>query len=681
MKKRWLSFVLALVMVLGMIPATVPAAQAYSDSAVGAARSDRGNTMSVNASGNYEIVMVDGYLIQIEDGSLKDKRHLMVRTYSPEFQFLSERELEIELQEIGGVFFGQDYNFLVFGQDNWQERSDVEVLRVVKYSKSWQRLDAGSLYTNTVTDVVGQWGNLSFAEYNGMLYIHSGRSTNTLSDGQQHQTNMTFCVRQSDMEVTDTQLGISSQSTGYVSHALTQDILVDSQGRLVTADTGDAYPRGAYLYRYRQQAGGDTFYDGQGEGVLFATWPGKGGNVIQYPTNAQITSLAETDQGYLAAYIDTGIGSLGGTGYPYSAYLTFFPKDNLSDYTTRTLQRCSQYGPESTWGVQLIPTSSTSGYVLWYTTGPTENWIYPAASIEDYHYYYTTYSADGSFGEIVDLGVVPGTYSGPIYHDGKLVWADTSKGAEEIRFCTLDDTGFRVHTAAGEPEPEPTPDPEPEPDPEPQPSGTPTFWDVPESHWAYPYVTRAAENGWVAGMGDGTFSPNSKLTFAQFYVMVTSIFCADDLAQYQPDPGAAWWQKYMWVGGNDLQANTIWLDTHPVAGGNLTIQQSIERHANEAITRTDAISIMWRVLGEWRANEEVPGVDAAREKILADGVELNLMERDTVPVCYAAGLIAGDENGDLNLKGTLTRAEGCVMLCNLVDYAASHGIAMSGAGN
>ena len=74
-------------------------------------------------------------------------------------------------------------------------------------------------------------------------------------------------------------------------------------------------------------------------------------------------------------------------------------------------------------------------------------------------------------------------------------------------------------------------------------------------------------------------------------------------------------------------------------------------------------------------------MDAARETILADGVELNLMEWDTVPVCYAAGLISGDEHGDLNLKGTLTRAEGCVMLCNLVDYAASHGITMSGSGN
>lgn len=95
-----------------------------------------------------------------------------------------------------------------------------------------------------MTDVIGQWGNFAYAEYNGMLYIHSGRSTNTLYDGEQHQTNMTFCVRQSDMVVTDTRLGITPLGTGYVSHSLTQDMLVDSQGRLITVDTGDAQLHG-----------------------------------------------------------------------------------------------------------------------------------------------------------------------------------------------------------------------------------------------------------------------------------------------------------------------------------------------------------------------------------------------------------------------------------------------------
>ena len=156
MKKRLSSLMLALALILGMFPILAPTAQAFSDPIAGAAQSDRGNPLNVNSSGNYEVFMVDGTLVYMQDGSLRDDRHLMVRIYSPDFQFLSEKELEIELQEIGGVFFGQNYNFVVFGQDNWDERDDIEALRIVKYSKNWDRLDAASLCNNTVTDVIGQ---------------------------------------------------------------------------------------------------------------------------------------------------------------------------------------------------------------------------------------------------------------------------------------------------------------------------------------------------------------------------------------------------------------------------------------------------------------------------------------------------------------------------------------------
>ena len=682
MKKRLSSLMLALALILGMFPVLSPTAQAFSDPIAGAAQSDRGNPLNVNSSGNYEVFMVDGTLVYMQDGSLRDDRHLMVRTYSPDFQFLSEKELKIELQEIGGVFFGQNYNFVVFGQDNWDERDDIEALRIVKYSKNWDRLDAASLCSNTVTDVIGQWGNLAFAEYNGMLYIHSGRSTNTLYGGSQHQTNMTFCIRQSDMVITDTRLGITPLGTGYVSHALTQDILVDAQGRLVTADTGDAASRGAYLFRYDEPAGNDTFYNGEGEGVILAEWPGKGGDVVKYPTNAQITSLAETDQGYLVAYIDTGRGSLGGTGYPYSAYLTFVDKENLSDYTTRTLQSNPQYGEESAWGVQLIPTSSSSGYVLWYTTGPNENWIYSAASLNDYHYYYTTYHADGSFDPPVDLGIVPGAYAGPLYHDGKLIWADINRGAENIRFCTLDSSGVKVYPVNGS-----TSQSEPDTDPTPVPSQPVSFSDVPTTHWAYPYITRAAEMGWVSGVGNGKFAPNDTMTFAEFYAMVVPIFAADELADYQPPAGSPWWQPYMWVGGKYIQATTIWRDTffdgppHMAPDYNEELQKSIDKHANEPITRADAISIMWNVMGGDNASQHIPGVEETLQKLLDSGVDqLYVLTGDEVAVCYVTGLISGDENGDLNLGGTLTRAEGCTMLCKLVDYMLTYGW-MTGTGD
>lgn len=209
-------------------------------------------------------------------------------------------------------------------------------------------------------------------------------------------------------------------------------------------------------------------------------------------------------------------------------------------------------------------------------------------------------------------------------------------------------------------------------------SGQPTFSDVPTNHWAYSYVERAAENGWVNGIGNGKFAPNNTLTFAEFYTMIVPVFAADKLAAYQAPAGSQWWQSYMYVGGENLPSQTISFDTFYGGGTGrpdhgYELQDSIDKRATEAIPRSDAITIMWQVLKMNGLDEQVPGVEEAKAKIEAQEGGLPLIVDTSVPVCYAAGLISGDENGNLNLDNTLTRAEGCTMLCNLADYVSEHG--------
>ena len=45
--------------------------------------------------------------------------------------------------------------------------------------------------------------------------------------------------------------------------------------------------------------------------------------------------------------------------------------------------------------------------------------------------------------------------------------------------------------------------------------GTSSFSDVPEDHWAAPYIITAAERGWVSGFQDGTFRPEAGITRAE----------------------------------------------------------------------------------------------------------------------------------------------------------------------
>ena len=206
----------------------------------------------------------------------------------------------------------------------------------------------------------------------------------------------------------------------------------------------------------------------------------------------------------------------------------------------------------------------------------------------------------------------------------------------------------------------------------------PTFSDVPANHWAYSYVERAADNGWVNGIGNGKFAPGNTLTFAEFYTMIVPVFAADELDAYQAPAGSQWWQSYMYVGGENLPSQTISFDTFYGGGSGrpdhgYELQDSIDKRATESIPRSDAITIMWQVLKKNGLDEQVPGVEEARAEIEADLGILPLIVDTSVPVCYAAGLISGDENGNLNLDNTLTRAEGCTMLCNLADYVSEHG--------
>ncbi|MCG4526322.1 S-layer homology domain-containing protein [Intestinimonas massiliensis (ex Afouda et al. 2020)] len=197
----------------------------------------------------------------------------------------------------------------------------------------------------------------------------------------------------------------------------------------------------------------------------------------------------------------------------------------------------------------------------------------------------------------------------------------------------------------------------------------PTFSDVPADHWSYSYVERAAKNGWVNGVGNNRFAPAGTLTFSEFYTMIVPAFLPDELAAYQAPGGSPWWQRFMWVGANNLQAHSIWWDLWY----DDDIQTLINKYATQPISRSDAISIMWRVLEYKGLDKQVTGIEDAKAKIAETNGELSLMDGSSVPVCYAAGLISGNERGELNLQNTLTRAEGCVMLCNLADYVAAHG--------
>lgn len=185
--------------------------------------------------------------------------NVIIEQYDYSFQFKSGGTIAPELPIWGGFFAGEEYNFLIFGQENPDEDDSVEVIRVVKYDKDWNRLGHASL-RGANTTLPFKAGSLRCDEYGGMLYVRTCHQMYTSEDdGLRHQANLTLSVRKADMKITDWYYDVMNASVGYVSHSFNQFILTDAEGNLVTFDHGDAWPRSALLMRYVTKAGRNGF--------------------------------------------------------------------------------------------------------------------------------------------------------------------------------------------------------------------------------------------------------------------------------------------------------------------------------------------------------------------------------------------------------------------------------------
>lgn len=179
---------------------------------------------------------------------VKDGGQAVINRYDSGFRFQSGRSIPAELPLWGGFFAGEDYNFMVFGQENPEESDAVEVIRVVKYGKDWQRLGAYSLYGGNTKEPFSA-GSLDFAEHNGELFIHTCHTMYKSQDGANHQASMSMRLRERDMASLGGNYMVAYTPYGYTSHSFNQFVLIDQEGNFVTLDHGDAYPRALVINR------------------------------------------------------------------------------------------------------------------------------------------------------------------------------------------------------------------------------------------------------------------------------------------------------------------------------------------------------------------------------------------------------------------------------------------------
>lgn len=353
---------------------------------------------------------------------------VVVEDYDSSYTLTNSRSLQAELPIWGGFFAGKDANFLIFGQKNPGQSNSAEVIRVVKYSKDWQRQGQASL-KGANTTVPFDAGSLRCAEYGGYLYIRTCHEMYKSSDGYNHQSNLTMAVRQSDMTITDSYYDVMNSSYGYISHSFNQFVIVDQGGKLVALDHGDAYPRGVVFCKYYADAGTGKF-----TGQRYGSWCSCGemlkfaGSVGANTTGGSVGGLAETTDCYVMTYNYDGKG---GTG-PRDAYYHYMNKASGKSWSVKLTS-----GTPGVTTPVLAPTGLSGGYVMWNgKSGSTPNDTL----------YYLAYAANGTPGE-TKTAKAPLSDCQPIYHDGKAVWYVTNNSAPT--FYGLDASGVTVLGSGG----------------------------------------------------------------------------------------------------------------------------------------------------------------------------------------------------------------------------------------
>lgn len=215
-------------------------------------------------------------------------------------------------------------------------------------------------------------------------------------------------------------------------------------------------------------------------------------------------------------------------------------------------------------------------------------------------------------------------------------------------------------------------------------AASPTFTDVPTTHWAYAYVEKAASAGYVSGIGDNKYNPSGTVTYAEFCTTTVRAFAQSVIDMFDswctwtgtdPDEFCEhWYDLYMWSALHSLSM---------LSGTKAdTLEQKVAPEiAESTINRYEMAQIMYNIMmngGVEHMGGTVPTdaeISAAKSKI-ADWSSVPSNYRDAVAACYAAGLLSGvDSKGTFSGTSTMDRAQAATVMCNLCN------LDVNGSGN
>jgi len=175
-----------------------------------------------------------------------------------------------------------------------------------------------------------------------------------------------------------------------------------------------------------------------------------------------------------------------------------------------------------------------------------------------------------------------------------------------------------------------------------------TFADI-ASHWAKRDIEIMAARQIVSGVGSDEFAPDTKISRAQFAALICrTLNLADNAAAdlFNDVPATAWYAD----------------DVLKAAKAGLVVGADGKFRPDDMITRQEMAAMIQRAYNY--AGGQAPEL---KEITFSDKRSIDAWAYEAVRTVYSLGIINGRTNGSFGAADNATRAEGAVMLKNMMD--------------
>lgn len=176
-----------------------------------------------------------------------------------------------------------------------------------------------------------------------------------------------------------------------------------------------------------------------------------------------------------------------------------------------------------------------------------------------------------------------------------------------------------------------------------------SYTDVNSGHWAYSAIDYLCELGVINGYPDGGFMPNKSITRAEFSKIIVellgdNITSSNSNAQFMDVSNFHWAKDYIQKASGYLNANT-----------------KSRFNPEGDLLRQDAAVALVNIAAKQNEKYDKKTLDKFSDKEL-----VSEQYEKYIALAVGYGLMNGNANGTFNPTGSVTRAETCQMLYNLI---------------